>query len=476
LSYEELDKEIRKLKDMRRNKDEDYRLIYLQIRQHETLIVTLVETNELYIEVNGVFEFLYKPILLHMISQYTDMGLTDATYKVIENMLKSENHVYIKEFDADPDIINLKNGLYSFKGWIFPNNIIKHFIKHDQYQSAAGGPYNNYLSFIQIPVDYDPNAEGLIIDQFLTDVFGFNVVPDVYEMIGYFLSPSIKFEKAFLLYGASGAGKTTFIDTLITFLGHLNIESLNLVELYKQFRRANLRFALLNIWDELDIKNLTRLDMFKIITTNEWLSGDEKYKQKDSKWKNRIKQLYSTNFLPKIPSESGYEFFRRWIIGYCNNDFLKNGIRDHDIKEKLQKSEQLSGLLNKAIEGWKRLKKRNKFRPEFDNIDKVIETWEQDRNPLANFVNEKCMLGEDYSIEKELLKDQCNKFRRELGQMDITMKMCTMCLKRLGIGQKQKRDRNHKRKDVYYGIKLKDEVEDGLMEHLADKGLFDFIP
>jgi len=68
---------------------------------------------------------------------------------------------------------------------------LRHFKQHHGGNVFSGQhAYDFYKSFIQIPVEYDVKAENLVMDQFLTDVFGWDRVPLIYEMIAYILMPT----------------------------------------------------------------------------------------------------------------------------------------------------------------------------------------------------------------------------------------------------------------------------------------------
>jgi phage/plasmid-associated DNA primase len=69
-------------------------------------------------------------------------------------------------------------------------------------------------------------------------------------------------------------------------------------------------------------------------------------------FENYAKLIFSANQIPKSPEDTD-AFFRRWEIINFPNQFLQNA--DKKIMKKLTISEELSGFLNFAINGLKRL-------------------------------------------------------------------------------------------------------------------------
>ena len=117
----------------------------------------------------------------------------------------------------------------------------------------------------------ETHIECLEIDQFLSDIFNFKNVPNIYEMFGYFMMPTVKYQKAFILYGPAKTGKTSVINLVSQFIGGIHpeyfISGVSLQELGVRHRLVNLRNKLLNIFDDLKSTILTTSDKFRISVT-----------------------------------------------------------------------------------------------------------------------------------------------------------------------------------------------------------------
>lgn len=92
--------------------------------------------------------------------------------------------------------------------------------------TTANGPIRvipataaTWLSTVQIPVRWRPDAECPEIDAFLAAVFLPDMIPFIWELWGSFLVPDIFSQHMVWLTGGGGNGKGTFIKLLAGFLG-----------------------------------------------------------------------------------------------------------------------------------------------------------------------------------------------------------------------------------------------------------------
>lgn len=363
----------------------------------------------------------------------------------IVEIIKSNSFVSLSEFDVNDSRINALNGhlLYNDGEW--------GFFPHYKYDESP------YLSFVQIPIIYEPDAECLKIDQFLSDIFGFERVPDVYEMISYFLMPTVKYQKAFILYGPPKTGKTSFINLIFKFIGGLHphrlISQVSLQDLEERFRLANLRDKLLNIYDDLKATKLTSQGKFRMSVTNSTITAEVKYLPYDITWKNVCKNLFSCNQLPSVPRNTGDEFWRRWKLFDCFNEFNINC--DLEFVNMNWSQEELSGLLNKCMEAWIKLEARQHFLN--DDIEYIKGIWQMDIEPAKLFVDAKCFIGPNSEIEVDTFWNALNRYRKEFNGPPISKTMCTQSLQRISdqiSKPKRRKDNVH----FYEGITIRDVI------------------
>lgn len=92
-----------------------------------------------------------------------------------------------------------------------------------------------------INATYDPKIKKCeVVDKFMNRVCcGDKEVESlIYEMIGYCLIPTSKFQKSFILFGDGSNGKSTLLDAIISLLGDYNVSSLSFKEINHNFKLA----------------------------------------------------------------------------------------------------------------------------------------------------------------------------------------------------------------------------------------------
>lgn len=221
-------------------------------------------------------------------------------------------------------------------------------------------PHTPIIQFTnRLPLTYDQKSICPKIIQFLKDTVGEKHLNIVQEMFGYTLIKENKIQKSFLLVGSGSNGKSTFIDLFVAFFGKTNCSAISLQDLQEnKYAAAELENKYINVYPDLGHKSLDNTDKFKTITCGEEITIEMKF-QRPRKIKPFCKQIYSANELP-FSSDSTDGFYRRWIILKFNQKFT-DANKDTDILEKLTTKEELSGLLNWALDGHDRLVKNKKF-------------------------------------------------------------------------------------------------------------------
>ena len=441
--------------------------------------------------------------------------LTMAKQRMIIEFVKSNTYIDIDDFDSNGRIINLKNGLYYLDGFLGsafkplkeqpeprkitnkefefiqenyddpeaevkkriethllgePVPTIIYFITHEDYIKKYGDPYK---SFIQIPVKYDPEAECLEIDQVFTDVYGFKTVPLIYEMTAYLILPTIKYGKAFMLYGPTGTGKTSALNIILKLIGFNNTSGIELQKLEDKFELENTRNKLVNVFDDLSSKPIEFVGNFKKLVTNKYLYGRIKHIQELIRWINRCKGLFACNELPTIKEYVTDAFYIRWVLIPCFNNMKEKGIEDISIRDKIYSESEMSGLFNKCIEAIRRLEKRKNFPEEWQDIDFVKNYWNMDRKPVGKFIEECCILSKTSTVNYEVFIRELNIFRKAHRVKEVGKGTVTKALAKLGITKEDRGSKVDKRNRYYYkGIDF-NEKQDGKVVKDTIEDLYD---
>jgi putative DNA primase/helicase len=166
-----------------------------------------------------------------------------------------------------------------------------------------------------------------------------------------------------------------------------------------RFAKASLHGKLANIYADLPDDTLSRTGTFKMLTGGDLIEGEKKFRDSFT-FVNYAKLLFSCNKLPSAIDNTD-AFFRRWIIVTFPNIF-KGDDCDPNILEKLITPNELSGLLNIALKGLKRILDNGGFSYS-KSTEEIREDYVRKSDPLAAFVLD-CVERDQAStiIKKEL--------------------------------------------------------------------------
>jgi len=209
------------------------------------------------------------------------------------------------------------------------------------------------FAIYQLPIRYDKDATCPEITKFFNEVAPADLTPQFEELFGYCLLQALPIHKATVLLGEGYNGKTTFLDLLTLFLGKDNVAHVTLQQMCEgKFELAEIYGKLVNVVDDLPSASLKAVGTLKWVTGNAPIMAQRKHKDPFTFWPT-VKMIFGCNKLPK-PSEDTIAYFRRFNIIPFNRFFIGKA----DDKEKLKKlttPKELSGLLNLALAGLKRL-------------------------------------------------------------------------------------------------------------------------
>ena len=208
-----------------------------------------------------------------------------------------------------------------------------------------------------INASYDPKVKKCeIVDKFMSRVCcGDKEIEDlIYEMIGYCLIPTSKFQKSFILFGDGSNGKSTLLDVIIDLLGDYNVSSLSLKEINHTFKLAEITDKLANIGDDISDEYITDSSIFKKLVTGEEITVEKKHEQ-PYKIRNTATIIFATNNLPNMQDKSNGMVRRLCIIPF--NAIIQKDQPDFDpfILDKLKTDEAKTYILNKALLGIERV-------------------------------------------------------------------------------------------------------------------------
>lgn len=326
---------------------------------------------------------------------------------------------------------------FQARHYIFKDNLVKQFYsaaffnppvsdtKETKINLANGtyvvGKNHQYLKpfdksdfqLYRLEFAYDEKAKAERFQQYLD-----RVLPDVKkqqvlaEFLGYvFIKNSVlKLEKALILYGSGGNGKSVLFDVILKLLGPENVSNFSLQNLTdeKGYTRALLSGKLLNYASEIS----TRLNptIFKILVSGEPIEARMIYGE-PFLLRDYARMIFNTNVLPK-DIESNPGFFRRFTIINFDQTISEEekdpGLANYII------ANELPGVFNWVLDGLKRLLQEGDFTP-CPAIDDAINEFKRDSDSVNLFIDDGGYISSDEGYEplKELYtlyKTFCNDF------------------------------------------------------------------
>ena len=289
------------------------------------------------------------------------------------------------------DVVNVINGLLNVDG--------RELIPHT----------TAFLSPIRIPVTFDPDAECPAIDRFIGEVFPQDGLDLPYELAGTLLIPGEGQEKAILLLGAGGNGKSAFLTMLRRFVGKGNTASVPLHKLEAdRFSSSRLVGKLANICPDLPSQDLSGTSTFKSITGKDTMTAE--YKYRDSfEYDPFARLIFSANSPPRS-SDSSEGFFDRWVVVPFAGTFrgTDQEIPREELDALLSEPGQLSGLLNSALDGWQRFRDNNRRYSVSFSMEEAFNEFANTIDPVAIWLSSNIEMNAESFVPKSDLFQRYN--------------------------------------------------------------------
>ncbi len=288
--------------------------------------------------------------------------------------------VSLDRFDARPDWIALRNGVYSLSD----ETLFPHDPKH--------------LLTFQAPYDYDSEADCPLwkrcVQEWLLDERGKpcqDWIDLLQEWFGYCLIPDNTAQACMLWVGEGGNGKGVATRVLESMIGEEYTTALAIEQLHDPYHRADLlgkRVALVN---EIDPKAMSKnATQFKAITGGDRISARRPNENVFSFFPV-CRIVISTNELPTTKERNGGYWRRLFLIEWRNN--IPKEQRDPYLDEKLKA--ELPGIFNWALEGLRRWEAQGRKFTESSESNNLLESYRRSQDSVALFIADQCLLGPD---------------------------------------------------------------------------------
>jgi len=312
-----------------------------------------------------------------------------------------------------------------------------------------------------VDFDFDARARAPRWDQFLREVWPRDdeAVRTLQEFFGLWLTDETKYQKGCGLIGDPRSGKGTIGRVAKGLLGSRSCIGISLQTLGEDFGMANLIGKKLAVVPDVKLDrrmNIMRI-MERLLTT---MGEDDQTVNRKNKvhWEGKlgIRWLILGNDVPKFRGvdEAG-GLVARMVMVKTNENFL--GREDFDLTEKLLA--ERAGILNWAMEGWRRLRGRGKFIQPASGMG-LIQKLKASTSTIGSFVLECCVLGPE---ERVSCDNMWSAFCEWSGRRGLAVTLSTNTFSAALhevfpsiVTARPRKGNEEERPRFYYGVKLMD--------------------
>jgi len=279
--------------------------------------------------------------------------------------------------------------------------------------------------FNKINANYNPNAECPNIKRFFSEVLeNKEDIKVMFEIFGFSLDKKYFLQTAFMFLGGGENGKGVSNSLHRTFLGLGNYSSIPLNQLTADsFSCCELFGKLINIAGDISNTDLKDSGRFKELTSGTDSVSTKRKFMRDLSFVNYAKLIFSCNDLPRV-YDFTQGFWRRWVLLKFPYRFLKQKeydliedktrikLADPNMIEKLTTEEELSGLLNMALDGLDRLKTNKQF-SDTRTTEQTKDIWIRQSDSFTAYCMDCIIEDMDNYVSKKNLRKDFNKYCRK---------------------------------------------------------------
>lgn len=290
---------------------------------------------------------------------------------------KSVYPIRMSAFDANVYLLNLENGTLDLRTMEFHEHDPKDFVTKISH------------------INYAPEATCPRWNQFIDEVMvgRKNVARYLQKAIGYSLSGDTSLECLFIMFGPTTRnGKTTTIETILRVMGEYGRSAKPDMLATNYFREqsngssddvarlAGARFVGIS---EMEQKLTINASLTKQLTGNGSITARFLY-EGYFEFHMQAKIFIDTNHLPNVTDRTLFESGRLKIIPFTRH--FEDHEQDKTLKTTLMKPENLSGILNWCIEGYRLYKAEGLDEPE--EVKAATEEYRVDSDRTAQFMKQ----------------------------------------------------------------------------------------
>lgn len=344
-----------------------------------------------------------------------------------------------------PAYINLRNGMLhstSTDEYGLPSWATWEFVGHRP----------QVHSTVQLPHRFDTDAECPRFDQFLADSLEPEAVTLAWEVIAACIYSGIPVQRAVMLQGPPGCGKSQLLDVITGLLGERNATHIPLQNLAERFNVAQLHGKALNVHADLDQSGIGETGTFKTLVTGDGIQGEHKG-QAPFTFTPFATLLFSANAVPPSDDRSG-AYTRRWAVLPFRTQPRRTGppVRDLGKRVLLREAE---GIIRRAVSVLPTLIDRG----DFAVLGKAQDEFNERTDYLLTFVREELLFDQpDVITATKSLSWALDRFKDQTGNQHsrTTVKHLEPELVKRGAGRiRNNRDQNGRQVWSVKGVRLR---------------------
>ena len=306
--------------------------------------------------------------------------------------IKSLTYTEISDFDSDPNIMTLENGVFNIttqqRTDHTPTNLSKVLIPCRFIEGVTDISETKFWKYLISTCTVNGK-----LDEDMSD--------DILElMASCFVKRQID-EKSFILLGNGDNGKSVLLLYLNSMLGKDNVSNISLQTLADdKFQVASLDGKMANIFTDIEEHELKKTGIIKAISSGEPVSVRHLYGEPFDMYPY-AKLIFSCNRFPKVYDQSD-GFFRRWIIIEFKRKFALGdpdrieGLKYLLMNDQAEKDLVFSYLMLIA----KKLLRTGKFQYSL-SYNQIRKLWNANADPLNDFVENYIKDGTSWKGKRE---------------------------------------------------------------------------
>lgn len=266
-----------------------------------------------------------------------------------------------------------------------------------------------YRFIDRLPVKYDDEVEPETYDEFVTEITRREAdAKTLNELLGNCLMSNYQYEYVLFLFGEGANGKSTWISTVRELLGRENTSSETLQRLAEnRFSTARLQGKMANVAEDLPSTKISDMGKIKDLSGGGMVPAERKNKDPFD-FRNRAKLIFAAN-KPPVLGETTWAVKRRLAPVYLPNRFVDDPDpnddhqkqREYGLDDELTTDEELTGILNRALDGLDRLRENGDISLT-ESPEERLDLYQRHSDPIKGFRVDCLTHGREYDeIEKQ---------------------------------------------------------------------------